>query len=220
MNLNKKQVLWLVYLIGLFAFFPIQLYAEDGSYGIHIVKLGIREDTKLQNELIHNGLKLDEVKDEEGNILNGVSSIQYTVTRVTLKHSNLDATQNSSYEVVSGKEAFTKTVTTNQFGEADIVGLSKGIYQIKELPNDLLSNLMEPIIVSLPMDSKSGLLNDVYIYPKSSLVSKTFDSEPELPDKLPQTDGDIGQSNQLYWMIGLIGCMGMVGLLQFKKIKI
>ncbi|MGY3704939.1 pilin N-terminal domain-containing protein [Vagococcus martis] len=205
-------------LLVLFSFSIEMLKVEASSYDIHIIKLGLRDTTKLPNDFISNGIKVDEVKDADGNVLNGVSSISYTITRMALKTSDLDPTKLDSYEIVTGKEAFTQTVTTNQDGEAQVTGLPKGVYQVSELPNKLLSHVMEPVLISLPLESKHGLLSEVYVYPKSSLASNTPD-EPELPNKLPQTSGNIGKTSQFYWMIGLIGGMGFLGVRQFKKLS-
>ena len=83
---------------------------------------------------------------------------------------------------------------------------------------------MEPVIVELPFPQQTGEpLNEVYIYPKSSVLlapgPRTNGSQPEEIKKLPQTSGNIGTAQVLLWILAMIVAMGGVGMISMHRKK-
>ena len=104
-----------------------------------------------------------------------------------------------------------------------------------------MANVMEPVIVELPLPQRSGeALSDVYLYPKSSVQvpglpetgSPDSPGSPSTPgspksstkgasarERLPQTSGNLGTMQPLYLLLVFIVLMGAIGgyYMQTKK---
>ncbi|MBO0460120.1 cell wall protein, partial [Enterococcus hulanensis] len=172
----------------------------------------------------------DQVKDADGKTLDPLPGISYEITRVTPIQGA------SGFEPVQGDGAFTTTVTTDEKGLAHAGNLVQGMYQIVEKEHTKLKDVMEPVIVELPFPQQTGEpLNEVYIYPKSSVlgdvpklpVTKGPDGKPipvEVDEKgeikkLPQTSGNIGTAKVLMWILAMIIAMGGVGMISIHRKK-
>ena len=198
------------------------------GYSIFIQKYKIVDFAKIADTMPLDGTKADQVKDADGKNLDPLPGMAYEITRVTPIQGG------AGFEPVQGDGAFTTTVTTNDQGLAHAGNLVQGMYQIVEKEHAQLKDVMEPVVVELPFPQQTGEpLNEVYIYPKSSVVGDT----PKLPvtkgpdgtpievdekgeiKKLPQTSGNIGTAQVLLWILAMIVTMGAFGMLSIYRKK-
>lgn len=197
--------------------------AETG-YSIHIQKYKI-EDVATIDALPIDGLKVDQITDEQGNALEPMEGVSYSITRVTPIQGG------TGFEPMKGEGAFSTTLTTDEKGLASVNGLAQGMYEIVEQEQEQLMEVMEPVIVELPFPQQQGeALQAVYIYPKSSAVS----NRPGLPEtkgdtptsgasandpvkKLPQTSGNIGTYQTLLWILAMVLVMGLIGMVNIHR---
>ncbi|NHI68473.1 hypothetical protein ET009_09860 [Lactococcus garvieae] len=179
---------------------------DTGSYGIHIIKYNLNDSQESQ--LTHDGTPVTSGTED----LQRLAGIQYTITRMT-------KTEMNTYVTAEGADAFSQTVTTNAQGEAELTGLPRGVYQVTESKSEQVPTPMSPILVSLPMQNANGLINEVYIYPKSSMVLPDTPQIPDtnVPDKLADTSGNIGSYQIIITMISVIVLVGFSGLWWTKK---
>ncbi|MBX8938070.1 pilin N-terminal domain-containing protein [Enterococcus gilvus] len=204
--------------------------AENAGYSIFVQKYKIEDIAKIADTMPLDGTKADQVKDADGKNLDPLPGISYEITRVTPIQGA------SGFEPVQGDGAFTTTVTTDEKGLAHAGNLVQGMYQIVEKEHTKLKDVMEPVIVELPFPQQTGEpLNEVYIYPKSSVlgdvpklpVTKGPDGKPipvEVDEKgeikkLPQTSGNIGTAQVLMWILAMIIAMGGVGMISIYRKK-
>ncbi len=188
---------------------------EIESFGIHIIKYKLAEQDLTKQQLPTDGTKAEKVTDEQGNDLQPLSNIGYEITKVVLKEATGDSNNLDLYEPIQGAEAFQMKIITNEVGLAEVNGLPRSTYLVTELPNNLLKEVMEPVIIQLPMKTQSGIVNDVYLYPKSTIYTQdTIETDRK---KLPQTNGTIGTINQMIFMIVLVLVMGITGLFLSKR---
>ena len=202
----------------------------NAGYSIFIQKYKILDFDKIADTMPLDGTKVDQVKDENGKTLDPLPGMTYEITRVTPIQGG------SGFEPVQGDGAFQTTVTTDEKGLAHAGNLVQGMYQIVEKEHKQLKDVMEPVIVELPFPQQTGEpLNEVYIYPKSSVVSanpklpvtKGPDGKPipvELDEKgeikrLPQTSGNIGTAQVLLWILAMIVVMGCLGMFSIHRKK-
>lgn len=214
----KKRIVFFLsflFLIGL-GLAPLRVQADEASnesYAISIQKYKLSDSALLSTDLPMDGTKLDKVTD--GNALAPLAGISYEITRVTPVQGQ------STFEPIVGVDAFSITVTTDQNGLARVAGLASGTYQVVEKDNNLLQSVMEPVIVELPLPQREGeALNEVFLYPKSSVVDSP-ETTPPSPDggdnqRLPQTSGSIGNAQPLYFILVFILVMGGVGIKVLK----
>ncbi|MGM0165603.1 hypothetical protein IGI39_000545 [Enterococcus sp. AZ135] len=198
------------------------------GYSIFIQKYKIEDFAKIADTMPLDGTKADQVKDADGKNLDPLAGMSYEITRVTPIQGA------SGFEPVQGDGAFQTTVTTDEKGLAQASNLVQGMYQIVEKDHTQLKDVMEPVVVELPFPQQTGEpLNEVYIYPKSSVVGDT----PKLPvtkgpdgtpievdekgeiQKLPQTSGNIGTAQVLMWILAMIFAMGGVGMFSIHRKK-
>ena len=179
---------------------------DTGSYGIHIVKYNLNDSQESQ--LTHDGTPVTSGTED----LQRLAGVQYTITRMT-------KTEMNTYVTAQGADAFSQTITTNAQGEAELTGLPRGVYQVTESKSEQVPTPMSPVLVSLPMQNANGLINKVYIYPKSSMVLPDTPQIPDanVPDKLPDTSGNIGSYQIIIAMISVIVLVGFSGLWWTKK---
>ncbi|WP_416037894.1 pilin N-terminal domain-containing protein [Lactococcus formosensis] len=179
---------------------------DTGSYGIHIIKYNLNDSQESQ--LTHDGTPVTSGTED----LQRLAGVQYTITRMT-------KTEMNTYVTAEGADAFSQTVTTNAQGEAELTGLPRGVYQVTESKSEQVPTPMSPVLVSLPMQNANGLINEVYIYPKSSMVLPDTPQIPDanVPDKLPDTSGNIGSYQIIIAMISVIVLVGFSGLWWTKK---
>ncbi|WP_137665823.1 pilin N-terminal domain-containing protein [Enterococcus hulanensis] len=201
---------------------------ESYGYSIFIQKYKIEDIAKIADALPLDGTKADQIKDADGKNLEPLPGISYEITRVTSNQGK------SGFEPVQGDSAFSTTVTTDENGLAHAGNLVQGMYQIVEKEHTKLKAVMNPVIVELPFPQQTGeSLNEVYIYPKSSIMGEI----PKLPvskgadgqlievnekgeiRKLPQTSGNIGTTQVLTWILVMIMVMGCIGIISIYRKK-
>lgn len=199
--------------------------ATTSGYSIFIQKYKIVDFAKVENTLPLDGTKAGQVKDADGNTLDPLPGISYEITRVTPIQGA------SGFEPVQGDGAFHTTVTTDTQGLAHAGELAQGMYQIVEKEHAQLKDVMEPVIVELPFPQQTGEpLNEVYIYPKSSVLgdspgtkgpngTTTSNVSEKTIEKLPQTSGNIGTAQVLLWILAMIVAMGGVGAASIHRKK-
>lgn len=202
--------------------------AGNAGYSIFIQKYKIVDFAKIADTMPLDGAKADQVKDADGKNLDPLAGMSYEITRVTPIQGG------AGFEPVQGDGAFHTTVTTDEKGLAHAGNLVQGMYQIVEKEHAQLKDVMEPVVVELPFPQQTGEpLNEVYIYPKSSVLGDT----PKLPvtkgpdgtsievdekgeiKKLPQTSGNIGTAQVLMWILVMIIAMGGVGMFSIYRKK-
>lgn len=204
--------------------------ANPTGYSIFIQKYKIVDFAKIAETMPLDGTKVDQVKDADGKNLEPLPGMSYEITRVTPIQGA------AGFEPVQGDGAFHTTITTDEKGLAHAGELAQGMYQIVEKEHEQLKDVMEPVIVELPFPQQTGEpLNEVYIYPKSSVLGAT----PKLPvtkgpdgklipvevdekgeiKKLPQTSGNIGTAQVLLWILAMIVTMGGVGMVSIHRKK-
>lgn len=203
---------------------------EPSGYSIFVQKYKILDFSKIADTMPLDGTKVDQVKDADGKALDPLPGMSYEITRVT----PIQGAQ--GFEPVQGDGAFQTTVTTDDKGIAHAGNLAQGMYQIVEKEHAQLKDVMEPVIVELPFPQQTGEpLNEVYIYPKSSVLGE----KPKLPitkgpdgkpipvevnekgeiKKLPQTSGNIGTAQVLLWILAMIVAMGSFGFISIHRKK-
>ncbi|MBD5823518.1 pilin N-terminal domain-containing protein [Lactococcus petauri] len=206
----KKYIFTLAAALSVFLSFGFASNAAaqevPGSYGIHIIKYNLSDSQESQ--LTHDGTPVTSGTED----LQRLAGVQYTITRMT-------KTEMNTYVTAQGTDAFSQRVTTNAQGEAELTGLPRGVYQVTEAKSEQVPTPMSPVLVSLPMQNANGLINEVYIYPKSSMVLPDTPQIPDnnLPDKLPDTSGNIGSYQIIIAMISVIVLVGFSGLWWTKK---
>ncbi|MGM0125933.1 hypothetical protein IGI37_003334 [Enterococcus sp. AZ194] len=215
----KRRIILLLALlwVGLNTFVPTVQASEATGYGITIQKYKLDSATDVIN-FPKDGSKADTLVDKKGKALTTLPGITYEVVRVT------PMTAGSGFQVVEGREAFSTTVVTDDTGLARVTGLVQGMYRVTEKPKDgVLKEVMEPVILELPLPQPNGkaALSEVYLYPKSSVVSatgtKSTTSSKKTVTRLPQTSGNIGNTHPFVWMCTVILVMGLVGVLSMRK---
>ncbi|MBO0458334.1 cell wall protein [Enterococcus hulanensis] len=218
----------LLMLEGLMGWGQKSLASEvDETYSIFVVKYKLEEPEILTGQLPLNGVKAGEIKDKQGNQLEPLAGISYEVTRVSpVQGSN-------RFEATVGDEAFCTTITTDVTGIAHFSGLAQGMYRVVEEEHSQLREVMEPVVLELPLPQASGkALPEVYLYPKSGVkpIIDTNNSESGISDatkeltaankdRIPQTSGNIGSYHSLILVLSFILIMTLVGFRIMKNKK-
>ncbi|MGM0124004.1 hypothetical protein IGI37_001378 [Enterococcus sp. AZ194] len=214
MNQRSETVVkgvFLAFLVFLLVGAPLVVSAETAdSYALSIQKYKLDASTSLPKEFLQDGTKVEHAVDADGKKLVALPGIQYEVTRVTPISGGTD------YQLVEGAAAFSTTIVTDQTGLARIDGLAQGMYRVIEKNNGQLKNVMEPVILELPLPQAGDkpALSEVYLYPKSSVVSSKAPTEkPKTVERLPQTSGNIGNYRPFIPLSLVILIMGSLGFL-------
>lgn len=220
--------------LGTFGVFNRTARAEETTsegYSISIVKYKLEDPKIVENQLPLDGTKAGEIKDTNGKALEPLKGISYEITRV----SPVQGT--ATFEPIIGESAFSTTVVTDDAGLAQVKNLAQGTYRVVEKDHELLKETMEPVILELPLPQRTGeALNEVYLYPKSSVVTKeepkttSSDKKGNLPntksdsasaakERLPQTSGNIGSYHSLLLVLSFILIMALIGFRVMKTKK-
>lgn len=238
--MNRVVKLGFIFLLtaGVFGLFGKSAHAEEtvsDGYSISIVKYRLEDPTIVENQLPLDGTKAGEIKDSNGKALEPLKGISYEITRV----SPVQGT--TTFEPIIGEAAFSTTVTTDDSGLAHVTNLAQGTYRVVEKEHELLRETMEPVILELPLPQRTGeALNEVYLYPKSSVVTPD-DPKDDPSDKnkgglpntnspgsnnasaangrLPQTSGNIGSYHSLLLVLSFILVMTLIGFRVMKTKK-
>ncbi|MGH1648388.1 pilin N-terminal domain-containing protein [Enterococcus gilvus] len=221
--MRKKQIFWLIIVllipVGSLIFSSESVRAEATDLSITIVKYKITDDKQTE------GFPVDGTKAAlEEEHLTPLPGIQYRITRVSPIQGSTD------FQPVEGVDAFSTVSTTDTTGSAKVSNLVQGTYKVEEQPNPLLSKVMDPVVLELPLPQPSGpALKEVYLYPKSSVTTTITDGKTPTTGKtsagesktassrLPQTSGTIGTSLSLMLILGFLMVMGLLGWVTLKK---
>lgn len=159
--------------------------SENADYGIVITKYKVSNKKELETLVPTDGKKAEELKTPTGETLATLPGVSYQITRVSPTDGITD------FQPVKGPDAFSQTITTNNEGVAAVSGLAAGTYRVIELDDKLLKEVMEPVILELPLPQRDGpALSTVYLYPKSGVVLP--DTPPkENPPTSPNKPGTV-----------------------------
>lgn len=222
---QKQPILSLCLLTFLFllTFIPLTTSNAEVSgegFSINIQKFKLDDKTTLPADFPKDGSKSDVKIDANGKSLIPLKDVQYDIERVT------PMTEGTGFQVVEGAEAFKTSITTDASGLARLTGLPQGMYRVSEKSSSIIKVVMDPIVLELPLPQPDGkeALTDVYIYPKSSVI--TPGGKPSKPSqgnakdnitKLPQTSGNIGGFHPFVWISFLIMIMGSIGFASMRQ---
>lgn len=199
-----------------------QTDTQESGYSITIQKFKLIDGVSLSADVPQDGTKAEIVTDDKGNRLDAFVGVSYEIIRV----SPMEGT--SEFHPVEGINAFSTEVTTDDAGIAHVGNLEAGTYRVTEKASGLLEKVMDPVIVELPLPQRNGeALSDVFLYPKSSIVSpkapmkhpseKDGTKSGALPnaasgkERIPQTSGSLGTMQPLYILLFLVLMMGTLG---------
>lgn len=197
------------------------------TYSISIIKYKLENPEVLTDQLPLNGNKVPGITDAQGNQLDPLAGVSYEVTRV----SPVQGT--NTFEATVGDEAFAAIMTTDTSGTARFSGLAQGMYRVVENEHPQLREVMEPMVLELPLPQASGkALIDVYLYPKSGVKpgADTKTTETRISDenktvtaankdRLPQTSGNIGSYHSLLLVLSFLFVMALIGFRIMKNKK-
>ncbi|CAM3168510.1 hypothetical protein GHI93_03795 [Lactococcus hircilactis] len=226
--IRKKNVIQLFVLSAVFLLslvFGSLSYADtavpsgSGSddYSITIIKYKLSESdlssTTLPQQPVGSALTQEQAKDKNGNLLVPLGGVSYRIEQVTPSN---DAS--NPFQVVPGSTS--QTITTDSNGQAT-VKLPQGIYRVTELSSQTLLHPAAPVIVQLPMGLSNGQsLNQVFIYPKSGVVSPSVTTPPPSKDKeitrIPHTAGTLPSESPLFGLLVGVIIVGMIGTIGIK----
>lgn len=152
------------------------------SQEVVIVKYGLNSDSTTfeGNQTNNSGFKINNiVVDNFGEQLKLLSNISYQIKKVTPSGvGSIQASNSATYQIIGNPI----NIITNNQGVARI-NLSDGSYILSEQANaseGLLKPAL-PILLDLPTSDR---LNEVYIYPKSSIVRA--EGEPSMTKQQPK----------------------------------
>ncbi len=194
---------------------------ELSDYGITIVKYKMDSSQITANNLPTqpSGSDLGETvpKANSGEVLSVFPGVRYNIEKVNLKNGS-----NQDFEIAP--DNVTQMITTDSNGRAHLL-LSEGIYRITEQSSSLIPNPAAPIVIQLPTTLQNGnKVNQVYIYPKSSLVRADLPNGNSTPPSntkpysfIPQTSGNLSSVIPLYILLGGVLFIGLLGVIISQK---
>lgn len=173
-----KLLFSLLFIFAFSSFAATHSWAAE-HFSLHIVKYALDEKQAAQLQQ-QDGQQNPALKNAGYKPL---ANVQYQVQQVvpTGEVANMKGTDPTSYQVIGT----TLTVQTDENGEAVIDSatepkLVKGFYLVTELTNAEVTLPMDPVIIQLPMENKvdGSQVNDVYLYPKSSVATPEGGNPP------------------------------------------
>ena len=214
-----RQLMVCLFLLWLFAGPTMTVLADSEGLAISIQKFKIEDAKVISEQFPQDGHKADKVTDKDGRALEPLAGITYEITRVSPVSGGTN-----KFQAVEGADAFTTTVTTDETGSARVANLAQGTYRVVETPNPKLKEVMEPVILELPLPQRTGeALKEVYLYPKSSVVGELPKTNgPDVSDqgkRLPQTSGNIGTYQSLAMIFAFVLFVGVAGIQVMQRRK-
>lgn len=186
-----------------------------GDYSITIVKYKLSESnlssTNLPQHPVGSALSQEQAKDKDGTPLLPLEGVSYRIEKVIPSND-----PKNPFQVAPGSTS--QILTTDANGQANIK-LVQGIYRVTELSSQTVLHPAPPVIVQLPLSLDNGqLLNQVFIYPKSGVVSPTSTPLPKEKgiEKIPNTAGVLPS---IFPIMGLLVGVILIGLLGVFGIK-
>lgn len=207
--------------IGLLFFVSFTVSSKADTlepYTITIVKYKLSTSQLQQGTLPNSPTDSLLTGEEIGGELERMPDVSYRITEVTPS-----VTVPGVFDDVA--DFVPQTITTDTLGTATI-SLQKGYYRVTELGSDQIVQPAEPVIVQLPMRSGDRIIDHVFIYPKSSVVTPSTENPPgnEVPTtpttegRLPNTAAMVSMSKTtLYVLIGLLSVSFIAGSVLLHK---
>ena len=209
--MKKRRLLALIFFFSIVLLrwnnAPIQA-AERHSQNIIIVKYGLTSTSRgfSTDQSFNTGLKINNIIiDNEGKELQPIADISYIVQQITEKD-DLAVMDPSSYTKVGNPIK----LVTNKEGIAN-TRLGDGKYILTEQANNAagLINPQAPVLLDLPT---ADSLEEIYIYPKSSLIKTekqptqnfTKPTQIQYRHDLPHT------GEKISWFIALSGAFLLI----------
>ena len=209
--MKKRRLLTLIFFFSIVLLrwnnAPIQA-AERHSQNIIIVKYGLTSSSRgfSTDQSFNTGLKINNIIiDNEGKELQPVADISYTVQQITEKD-DLAVMDPSSYTKVGNPIK----LVTNKEGIAN-TRLGDGKYILTEQANSAagLINPQAPVLLDFPT---ADSLEEIYIYPKSSLIKTEKQPTQNFPKpKQIQYRHDLPHTGEkISWFIALGGAFLLI----------
>lgn len=209
--MKKRRLLALIFFFSIVLLrwnnAPIQA-AERHSQNIIIVKYGLTSSSRgfSTDQSFNTGLKINNIIiDNEGKELQPIADISYTVQQITEKD-DLAVMDPSSYTKVGTPIK----LVTNKEGIANI-RLGDGKYILTEQANSAagLINPQAPVLLDLPT---ADSLEEIYIYPKSSLIKTEKQPTQNFPKPTQiQYRHDLPHTGEkISWFIALGGAFLLI----------
>lgn len=173
----KPINLFIVLLLFIGGLSATSVDADTHTQTLTIVKYGLSQNATgfQENQTINTGQEINHlpIYDNTGQELHVVSDISYEVQEVAANGADtIDPKHEETYHLV-GKS---QKITTDDTGQASLT-LSDGVYLLTELANPQkgLTTPSEPVLIHLPAwdATSSSDMSQLYVYPKSSVVSQT-----------------------------------------------
>lgn len=200
---------------------PAKVLAEsdENLMELTIIKYKLSEAQLQQIHLpqspVGEAVSGEQTKDSTGNELELMAGVKYQIDLVIPTN---DAS--NPFEIAPNNQS--QMILTDTNGQAT-VKLVAGIYQVTELQDEKVEKPAAPLIVQLPMTLQDGsLLNHVYLYPKSSVLTtnpKNGTPPSETTGKIPQTSGDKSSLVPIYGALITVIFIGLYGVFgtRFKR---
>ncbi|MBS4460093.1 LPXTG cell wall anchor domain-containing protein [Lactococcus petauri] len=209
--MKKRRLLALIFFFSIVLLrwnnAPIQA-AERHSQNIIIVKYGLTSSSRgfSTDQSFNTGLKINNIIiDNEGKELQPIADISYTVQQITEKD-DLAVMDPSSYTKVGNPIK----LVTNKEGIAN-TRLGDGKYILTEQANSAagLINPQAPVLLDLPT---ADSLEEIYIYPKSSLIKTEKQPTQNFPKPTQiQCRHDLPHTGEkISWFIALGGAFLLI----------
>ena len=212
--MKKRMMMVLaVLLLTLTLGIPLVAHAGEGLHSITVVKYMVPQGQDLPETPI--GAEVPNGTFGQGLIR--MAGVSYRVVRMER--------QGAEYVPLTGAEAFSVEVSTNESGIAFVGDLPAGIYQVIELDHPLIPIPDAPVTFHLPLNlGNPEVLTDIFVYPKSNVVlggggggSPGGGGDGQAPGRLPQTSGNIGSIQSLLLITGGILALGALGVYLTKR---
>lgn len=190
------------------------LASKEPIYSIVIHNLEIPEGKTIKQEENHDGSTTGNViTDSEGNSLKGIAGITFILQRIDLVEGKVPiGTSPETFKISTGENAYTKETVSDANGIARFDDLYAGYYLVIANQSELVTNAMEDTVIEVPQTNITGdgLIDEINIYPKSSLVKEKVELPETSPGTstkttpIPQTDAEVSELNNVTLMIGIM----------------
>lgn len=190
----------------------------SNEYGITIVKYKLNTEQITANNLptqpSGSDLGNTVAKANNGELLSVFPGVEYKIEKVILKNGS-----GNTFDVAP--DSVVQTISTDANGRAHLA-LDEGIYRITEQGSSLIPTPAAPMIIQLPTTIENGTkVNQVYIYPKSSIVTPGSVTPTPSSSKpytsIPQTSGDLSSILPIYLLLGGVIFIGGLSLIMSRR---
>ncbi|QPS71733.1 LPXTG cell wall anchor domain-containing protein [Lactococcus garvieae] len=208
MKKRLKLALTFFFSITMLGFGIHAVGADEGhTQKLIVVKYGLSQNSNgfSQKQTDNSGLKINNIiVDDLGNQLKTVPNITYTVQKIIPPGVNpILISDYSTYTEVGAP----LKIVTDQKGVASVI-LEDGNYILEEQPNKNqgLTQPADPLLLAFPTVDE---LDEVYIYPKSSVIkTTTVPPKKELTYRPPQHVQNLPSTGEIVsWILMILGAV-------------